>query len=157
MWWGSRTAGAQTYTGWVGWYYSQYYKVKMWWGSRKVGAQTSMMRWENLNFYHTHCKTKTTGCIENVWRMWRNKICCWFKVWSGCWSDMLCLKVLTCVIWLSPSICPGITDRADSSGAPAAGTWSCSVHIFLQEEVRTLIILLSLVLSGLPDVNHRYF
>lgn len=38
---------------------------------------------------------------------------------------------------------PGSTDRPVRGGAAAVGAGSCSLHLFLQEEVRSLVILKS--------------
>lgn len=42
-----------------------------------------------------------------------------------------------------PSFSPGSTDRPDRGGAAAVGAGSCSLHLFLQEEVRSPVILKS--------------
>lgn len=42
-----------------------------------------------------------------------------------------------------PSFSPRSTDRPDRGGAAAVGAGSCSLHLFLQEEVRSPVILKS--------------
>lgn len=54
----------------------------------------------------------------------------------------MCSESVTELFFSLPSFYPGVTDRSDNSSASAAGTRSCTVHIFLQEEVRTVICII---------------